>query len=70
MIHDSPKPTKRRTSVITRLSHMQTTIPGLIIIGAAILISRIEMDETIKTSIVLPLIAMGLGMLGWKGKKS
>lgn len=69
MIHDSPKPPKRRHTIIDRLYHLQTTIPGLIIIGAAVLISRIEMDETIRTSIVLPLIAIGLGMLGYKGKK-
>lgn len=67
-LHDSPKPHKRRHTVIDRLAHLQTTVPGLIIVGAAILISRIEMDETVKTSIVLPLVAMGLGMLGWKSK--
>jgi hypothetical protein len=67
--HDSPKPRKKRSPIMDRLAHLESTIPGLLIIGAAVIVSRIEMDETVKTAIGLPLIAIALGMLGYKGKK-
>lgn len=67
-IHDSPKP-RKRNQIKERLFDWKTTIPGILLIVAAVLISRIEIDETFKDFLVYPIALSGLAALGIKSKK-
>lgn len=69
-LYDSPKPRKDKTSIQDRvLKHPFTSLIGVLLIVAGIYVLKMELEDTVKLTVVGLLIGGGLISLGLKDKK-